>query len=258
MRAQIRQLAEPFSERDWPTLTCPTCGEGALNVGKFTYEDHTTEESPDPYDGDPTAPQGRFHGHLICNRSRCGAWVAVSGTYKTDYELTIRGGEDYLDLWANVSVRTLLPAPLIIELTSTVPEPVVTEIRRASALVWLDPQAAVGALRSAVERVMDDHGIPKRKPTGGRIDLHARLETFEQTMPDTGALLMATKWVGNSGVHDPSLISVAEALNTAEIIETALRDLYPMDDSEIRTRAAQINLDKGLRREPPSNGTSDS
>lgn len=88
MRAQIRKLAEPFSERDWPALTCPTCEEGALNVGKFAYEDHTTEEDLDPYDGDPTAPRGCFHGHLICNRSRCGAWILVGGTYDTDYELT--------------------------------------------------------------------------------------------------------------------------------------------------------------------------
>lgn len=78
MRTQIRKLAEPFSERDWHTLTCPTCEEGALNVGKFVYEDHTTEEVPDPYDGDPTAPQGCFHGHLVCNRSRCGAWTLVA------------------------------------------------------------------------------------------------------------------------------------------------------------------------------------
>ncbi|WP_157126499.1 hypothetical protein [Nocardia mikamii] len=97
MRAQIQQLAEPFSERDWPTLPCPTCTEGALNVGRFMYENHTTEENSDPYDGDPTAPQGCFHGHLVCNRRRCGAWVAVSGTYKTDYEITPQVFGDKLD-----------------------------------------------------------------------------------------------------------------------------------------------------------------
>ena len=65
-----------------------------------------------------------------------------SGTYETDYQIIRQAFGDELDTWAVVTVRTLLPAPQIIELTDTVPEPVVAEIRRASALVRLDPQAS--------------------------------------------------------------------------------------------------------------------
>lgn len=127
--------------------------------------------------------------------------------------MLIRDSAEFLDLWANVTVRTLLPAPQIIELTTTVPEPVVGEIRRASTMVWLDTQAAAGALRSAVERVMDDHDIPAKSAKGGRISLGDRLKDFNKATPSAGALLEATKWVGNSGVHDPSQISAQDALD---------------------------------------------
>lgn len=105
---------------------------------------------------------------------------------------------------------------------------------------------------------MDDHGIAKEKANGYRLSLHNRLEKFKQVQPGPGELLEATKWVGNDGIHDPTPISTKEALETAQFVEYALRDIYPQDDSEIRTRAAQINLNKGLRRQPPSNGISDS
>ncbi len=154
-----------------------------------------------------------------------------------------------------MTVQTLLPAPQIIELTATVPELVAAEIRRASKLVWLDPPAAVGALRSAAERVMDNHDIPTKNTKGGWISLHSRLEIFKEVQPSPGTLLEAAKWVGNDGIHDPTPISTKEALETAQFVEHALREIYPQDDSEIRSRAAQININRGLRRQPPSGDT---
>lgn len=244
MRSQIRTLAKPFSEHDWPGLTCPTCRDGVLGAPSIVYENDARDPATDAkFDNDPTAPEGGFHGHLVCSRQRCGAWAVIGGRYTTDWQMF---PGNILDLWAVLEVKTILPGPSILELSPGVPEPVRREIDRASNLIWLDPQAAAGALRSAVERVMDDHDIPAEDSNGGYLTLHNRLQKFKQKNQQTATLLMAVKWVGNGGVHQSAAMSADDALDTAEIVEVALGALYAPDDSAIRERAERINTAKRL------------
>ncbi len=194
MQKNIRKLASPFREGDWPHLVCPVCGEGGLAVDQVDW----------------------------------------------DY-----GGAN-LNLWEMLTVRTILPPIPVLDLSDDVPESVRAAALRAAALIWLDPLAFAGALRTAVEYLMDEHRILVRPPGAKQVGLHDRLENFEKVQPQAGKLLLAAKWIGNTGAHETTPFTASDALDTAELVEVALGILYVPDNSALLARADRINTAKRL------------
>ncbi|WP_169811887.1 DUF4145 domain-containing protein [Nocardia grenadensis] len=240
MQKNIRKLARPFRDGDWPNLGCPVCGEGGLGVGLFEWEHQTGEKD---HEDDPTYLRGRFYLRLVCGRALCTSWIIVTGDYTTDWEVDDRS---YLNVWPMLTVRTIVPPIPVIELTDDVPDSVRAAIVRASGLIWLDPLAFAGALRTAVERLMDEQDILVRPAGQEPVKLHHRLVEFEKVQPQAGQLLLAAKWVGNTGAHETTAFTVADALDTAEMVEVALGVVYAKDNSALLSRASRINTAKRL------------
>ncbi|RBO91358.1 uncharacterized protein DUF4145 [Nocardia puris] len=234
MQQNIRKLAHPIRIGDWPHLVCPVCGVGGLGVGNFAHEHETGVKS---HDEDPTDLRGRFSLQLVCGRASCQSWVILTGDYTTDFEPVT---DTFIDVWPMLRVRTIYPPIPVMDLPEGLPESVRKAIVRASALIWLDPLAFAAALRSAVECLMDEQGVLVRH-TGGRARLHDRLETFRQAQPVAGELLLAVKWVGNTGAHETASFTVDDALEAAEMVEVALGVVYAKDNSALLARAAAIN-----------------
>ncbi|MFE3105955.1 DUF4145 domain-containing protein [Nocardia tengchongensis] len=239
MQKYTPKLAGPFKEGDWPNLGCPVCEEGGLTIGLFEWEHQDGQKD---HDDSPVDLAGRFYARLVCTRSGCAAWVVVSGDYTMDYSYDAL--TNFLDVWPMLTVRTIYPPVPIMDLTAAVPEPVRSAIGRASALVWLDPLAATGALRSSVERLMDELGI--RVPPKTRDILHNRLLEFEKSEPVAGKLLLAAKYVGNGGAHESTRLTATDALETAAMIEVALGVLYTQDNTALLARADRIITAKRL------------
>ncbi|WP_194853195.1 DUF4145 domain-containing protein [Nocardia sp. SYP-A9097] len=242
MQNNIRKLANPFREGDWPHLGCPVCGEGGLAVDQFDWEHQTGQKD---HDDNPVDLAGSFVLRLVCGRALCASWVLLTGKYD-DTEYWHDDSTNFLHVWPVLKVRTIFPPIPVLELTEDVPESVRVAVDRASALVWLDPLAFVAALRSAVERLMDEHGIPTHSSDGNRNSLHKRLLAFTPLHPEAGTLLLAAKWVGNTSAHENTELTAAAALDIAEMVEVALGVLYAKDNSALLARANRINTAKEL------------
>ncbi|MFI6574025.1 DUF4145 domain-containing protein [Nocardia fluminea] len=132
----------------------------------------------------------------------------------------------------------MLPSVCIIDLPTDLPTSVAAEVHKASALVWLDPPAAVTRLRTAAERLMDEQMV-----SGG--NLHRRLEMFRAIQPEAAELLLATKYVGNESTHQASTMTAEDALDIAEMVEVALGTVYS-PNTRLRERASRIITAKGL------------
>ncbi|MFG1796669.1 DUF4145 domain-containing protein [Nocardia sp. NPDC049149] len=241
MHRSIRKLASPFRDGDWPNLGCPVCGEGGLRVERFEWEHQNGQKD---HEDDPTDLRGRFELRLVCGRAQCTSWVLMTGDYITDWSFD--DYNKYLDVWPMLTVRTILPPIPVIELTDNVPESVRTAIDRASAVIWLDPLAFAGVLRTAVERLMDEQGIVVRPAGKKPAYLHDRLLEFAKVQPQAGKLLLAAKWVGNTGAHETTPFTPTDALDTAEMVEVALGVIYAKDNSALLARADRINNAKKL------------
>ncbi|MGY2033146.1 DUF4145 domain-containing protein [Nocardia abscessus] len=240
MQKNIRKLASPFRDGDWPNLGCPVCGEGGLGIGRFEWEHQNGQKD---HEDDPTDLRGHFELRLVCGRTLCTSWVLVTGEYTTDWSID---HNNYLDVWPLLTVRTILPPIPVMDLTDDVPESVRTAIDRASALIWLDPLAFAGALRTAVERLMDEQGILVRPAGQKPVELHHRLVEFAKVQQQAGKLLLAAKWVGNTGAHETTPFTATDALDTAEMVEVALGVIYAKDNSALLSRADRINNAKKL------------
>jgi hypothetical protein len=128
-------------------------------------------------------------------------------------------------------------------------------VDEAGRILFADPSGAAGAVRKAVEALLDDLGVRrKRRVAKGktyryqRMSLDARILDLEQSKPDVAPLLRAIKWIGNVGAHESEL-SVTDVLDGAEILSVAIELIF--DDS--RDAAAKLAADITKRKGRPSN-----
>jgi hypothetical protein len=111
-------------------------------------------------------------------------------------------------------------------------------------LVWPSAEAAGNQLRQAVEALMDDAGISALDSKGKRIPLHDRIVAFDKTDKENGQVLLAVKWLGNSGSH-PGGLTREDVLDAFDMIEFVLENLYGTTKKELLAKVAAINAQKG-------------
>lgn len=200
---------------------------------------------------DPDWIENRFSGHLKCNSKGCGEICSISGLSGIDYDQEYdeeEGGwtQVYVDYY---QPRSISPAPHIFPISKSWPPAVKTELESAFALFWADLDSCANKLRSAVEALLTERGVPKyTQPVKGKrraqLNLHTRIERFKATESETSELLMAIKWIGNHGSHDGEGLKREDILTAAELMEDALVRLYTPHTDTVK-RAKAINKRRG-------------
>jgi len=143
-----------------------------------------------------------------------------------------------------------VPMPDIIDIPDKCPASVANELRAAFSLFWTDSSACANRIRSAIETVLDEIGIQRRrreKSTYVRLSLHQRLEVFAQGEPVTGSNLLAVKWLGNTGSHG-SAIDRTELLDAFGIIEHALAEMVVKRTRHVAELAKKLTRKHAPRR----------
>jgi hypothetical protein len=245
MAVDREQWAERFDQL--PHWRCPTCNKGHLIPidNKIWFEE--TGPSAEAHDHDAWEPDwvlNRFAGFVRCNMPGCGEVCSISGTSPTDFFEYQDEFEHYQDAANRFVVRSIDPTPLPIQLPEAAPELVIDAIRSASTLVWPSAEAAGNQLRQAVEALMDDAGISALDSKGKRIPLHDRIVAFDKTDKENGQVLLAVKWLGNSGSH-PGGLTREDVLDAFDMIEFVLENLYGTTKKELLAKVAAINAQKG-------------
>jgi hypothetical protein len=147
--------------------------------------------------------------------------------------------------------KFFLPHLPLIESYDLCPTSVQERIDAAAKIIWADPSSAANRLRSAVEALMDDQGIPRKRVRDGRpyeVSLHGRIVSFKAAKPEharAADLVLAVKWIGNVGSHNHSL-RISDVLDGVEILDHTLDQIYDSTRDEIARKAAEIAARKGM------------
>lgn len=241
-RAAVKALVQVEEDR-WPSFLCPTCSAGHLRFGEVTETESAASRNAHTHeDWEPDWISGSFMSSAICNNDRCEEPVILAGDYSV--EMGGSWGEQYVSVYRTRYANPSLP---MMEFAPGTPEEVTSGVKRAAALLLLDPPAAANALRAAVERFLTVQGIASFQG-GAFLSAHKRIEAWKQrTRNDAVAnCFLAVKWIGNEGSHEDSNLTVAQVLDGAEILEYAFRLLFDRTGDRIAAAAAAINAAKGL------------
>lgn len=170
-------------------------------------------------------------------------------------EVKYGSGNDFdFEFVENFTPSICEPMPDMIEFPAKSPEGVVDELRYSFRLFWLNPNAAAGRIRCALERLMDFLKMPttrinkKGKPV--RIDLHERIQEFGKVDATQAGHLMALKIVGNTGSHQASL-SKDDVLDALEVIEHALEEIIDKRSVRIARLAMRLKTRHGGKSSTP-------
>lgn len=133
-------------------------------------------------------------------------------------------------------VRSIYPPLPLLTHRPEVPGQVMTQVERAEKLIWVDPPAAMTAVRSAVEELVLERGVPDKG------NLRDKLKAFEKINSTIYKLLDSTRIMGNSATHDNDALTseVAEQLSFLEIAFDALYPTPTPDHSNAYARADTI------------------
>lgn len=235
--------ADSFREAlpHWP---CPTCNKGFLATAKdkLWIEERGPSKAAHIHDAwEPDWIENRFVGLLECSMPACKEIAAVIGSSGIDHWQT---DWDEYETDNIFKVESISPAPMPIAYPEATPEPIVEAIQRAAMLIWPSAESAANQIRQAVESLMDDAGIGATNAARKYVSLHDRIIQFQATDAENGDVLLATKWLGNSGSHVGG-ISREEVLDAFDMIEFVIENRYGTTKADLMAKVAAVNAAKG-------------
>lgn len=232
-----------FSVNETTHWLCPRCLSGYLHSKKALINDRETADSRMNRNKIHNFPleklDCRFSGFLICNNSSCKESVATVGNIEVQsvsyYEKDNTPAEKYIDIY---HPKFFEPTIQFFSIPEKCPQNATILIKRAFSNYWSDAPASVNNIRKALEVIMDDKGI-----NSGR--LHNRIMEFKRQEPEIGELLLALKWIGNTGSHSDN-VKKKDVLKTFQVLHFSLIKIYDETETEINSFITQINSNKGL------------
>jgi hypothetical protein len=189
----------------------------------------------------------RFSILLSCQNPTCGEVVFVTGNAWVDQYYDEEGPHHY-DLFEPLSIT---PSLAVFPLDDRWPESVRNQLKLAFAHLFGDPGASGNRLRTTVECLMDDRGVKKYPRNGPRraINLHTRITDFKDQNAEAAEMLLAVKWLGNTGSHaDLNSLTREDVLDGMELLERALHLIYDDTAKRLAKLARDINRRRGPRK----------
>jgi len=236
--------AQSLSEYSCPSWLCPECRKGTVSLvpKSLTYHETTaSKRARKDDDWDPEWIRYTFTAWGECNHTLCKQHFAIGGKggIGPDYD-----EDGNVVLQETFSPSFCSPMPNIIELPKKCSDEVREELQAAFSIFWLNTAACAGRIRVALECLMNDLKVPKRKKDkSGKyqdLGLHARIDSFAKTEPTLGPQLMALKWLGNSGSHDSRDVKASELLDAFEILEHALAEIVEGRSARVAALAKKL------------------
>lgn len=241
-----------FTKGNIPSWACPSCSYGVLiaNEGDIKMFESLSSQNARLDDGwDPEWVWGQFTGTLKCDNEKCGETVVVSGN------MHVQGDHEYDEQFEgynfvyveSLQPKIFMPSLNIFQIHKDVPEEICEAIKESFKLFWIDSSSCGNKIRTVVELIMDEQKIVKTYVDRGKrkgYSLHKRIELFKAVKPEEADLLMAIKWIGNSGSHVNDELNKDDTLDAYEILEHVTTKLYEKDSHRIKALSKTINKRK--------------
>ncbi len=243
----------PFRNGSIPQWECPSCSKGVFKGEKGSFFYKETKESSDAQDidgWDPTWIEYIYSCRLICTNPSCKSVIVSSGTGSVEYEQVYKLNDEIPDIrhYDYFQPKVFIPNLNIFNVAPDTPDDVKQDIKKSFELFFINQSSSLNQLRIAIEKILSHLRIKKyTKTKKGRmipITLHARIELLPRKHQDVRDLLIAIKWLGNTGSHS-SDATIDDVMDAYDIFEIILNNLFDSRLSEVKKIASQVNKKKG-------------
>lgn len=242
------ELGEWFPEKQFPSILCGTCHDAVLILEKVSTIEHTSSlEDRANEDWDPEWISGLHISKMKCGNPKCKSIATTTGEYKMVFDIEFdEMGHPNQTYSKELKISYITPtSPLILKHVDC-PAVVTQLIEEASAIALVSPGAAANRIRTAIDELLNTQKVIKIRTTKkGREKLttHARIGVFQAKNAEVSEILLAVKWIGNSGTHgDP--ITLSEVLDGSELFAHALDKLLNKKPLKLAKKAKKINKRK--------------
>lgn len=242
-----------FTNNEHPNLHCPTCHSGFLHGVKDTFKFEDTADTislkKSDYQWTEMDLDFKFSCLLRCNNSSCKEVVSCAGTGYFDQDDPTYDQEtrQYWVSYYKFFRPEYFSKPIhIIELKEVYPKQITKKLQDSFKLFFCDPESCANKIRIVVEVLMDTLKVKKTIIVSGKrkdLSLHARIANYSGINRELGDLLLAIKWIGNSGSHN-SKVTKDDTLDAYRILEYVLDKLYDNNEQELMKIAKTINKKK--------------
>jgi hypothetical protein len=243
-----------FSEKAFPSLPCPSCETGKVKLAAehiHILEPSWSISQRSSEDWEPDWDRQRFSARLVCDEAACGEIVMVAGD-TVNVSVYMNGSDGGYEGWGYeyvLRIQTVFPAPPLFPISVNYPLRVSEKLRLAFQLFWTDIPSCVAMLRTSVELMLDEQGVPREqvnsKGKTERMDLFTRIDAYgaKFTATDVKGHLNALRLIGNLGTHG-SKISEDALFDAADVFEDVLLDIY--EKKSIKAKVKKITDTKGV------------
>ena len=240
-----------FEKDAFPGLPCPQCATGKMKLVPatlFLEEPAFSIQQHGHDDFEPDWIKQRFSARLKCDEAVCGEILTMAGDTET-VSVYLEESEGYTG-WAVQDVlrpKSVFPAPPLFPILEKAPYRVREQLQLGFQLFWTDLAACAGRLRTAVELMLDDQGVPDQVSKKGKMEratLWDRIESFAATTAgdDLKEPLHALRHIGNLGTHGTTLTSEA-FFDAADVLEDVLLGVY--EKKSLKKKIKKLTDTKG-------------
>ncbi|WNK42636.1 DUF4145 domain-containing protein [Pantoea agglomerans] len=237
-----QSLLTCFTKHQSPAWSCPSCHSTSLAIMPDTFHSGAVPETVARFqqaDGGLEDIRLVFSCLLKCERARCGAVVAVSGTGEVRPAHDEDEEEDGNPHFSLFQAKCFIPALSVFNIPEQCPDAVAEPLKQSFALFPGAPGAAANAVRIALEQLMDALEIPPRG------SLHRRIEALPAPYSMQREALMAIKFLGNAGSHEFGSVTTLDIEHAFVITEFVLQKIYAGSTQSVRQLINRLTVQFG-------------
>lgn len=219
-----RVLSGWFTLKDFPTLRCPRCQDGTITPVEELeiYEPTYSKNSSSHFAFEPEWTKYQLVSTLKCSNLSCGQLSSFHAAGSLEWDINELGEQFYEALFRITSIH---PSPNIIQLPSSLPNPIQDPLLAAFDTFWNNKQLCANATRQAIESLLDHHEIPRVSKKDKRMTLAGRIDALEKTEPEFGELFELFRPILNAGSHGQE-VRTDTLLNVLEAIELHIAQVF--------------------------------
>jgi hypothetical protein len=237
-----------FTEKSVPDWSCPTCRKSILRIKEGTFHTKETHASGEEHDNVAWSPEWIRYTYAClfeCTNDSCKEVVASCGNGNVGYDFSFDGDGEFVDFY---QPQFFNPHLQIFDIPSNCPSAIKEELDRSFKQFFSSPDAALNSARAAIEQLVTELGVKRYQTQNGKrrpVNLHARINMLGTQHSQIKDMLIAIKWLGNAGSHPGAEISVDDVLDSYELIEHVLHELFGGKAKAMKALARKVNKRKG-------------
>lgn len=240
-----------FYKGNPPQWVCPTCGKGILKGDNKNFIRNEIKSSRGSLKhGDHESVSYVYSCMFMCSNLQCKETVANIGIGSVDMEPVFSEDEEYpsgIEYYDSFKPVFFEPSLNVFNIPLKTPEDIKSEIRSSFRLFFANPSASSNHVRIALELMLDFLKIKKFETKEGKrmfVSLHRRITLLPKKFDEFKEYFYAIKWLGNAGSHNRK-ISMDDVMDSYDILETILYELFEKRTKSIKNLAKKINFNKG-------------